>query len=56
MDIMKTTTLVTELQGATVENVQELEEEAGSSFDLFSDTDELADEYNYDYDDYVESM
>ncbi|XP_042393063.1 protein DEFECTIVE IN EXINE FORMATION 1-like [Zingiber officinale] len=45
------------VQGATVENDQELEEEADSSFDLFRDTDELADEYNYDYDDYIdESM
>ncbi|KAG6524948.1 hypothetical protein ZIOFF_014893 [Zingiber officinale] len=44
------------VQGATVENDQELEE-ADSSFDLFRDTDELADEYNYDYDDYIdESM
>lgn len=44
-------------QGATVENDQELEEDADSSFDLLRDTDELADEYNYDYDDYVdESM
>ncbi|XP_042450680.1 protein DEFECTIVE IN EXINE FORMATION 1-like [Zingiber officinale] len=45
------------VQGATMENDQELEEEADSSFDLFRDTDELADEYNYDYDDYIdESM
>ncbi|RRT82160.1 hypothetical protein B296_00000974 [Ensete ventricosum] len=43
--------------GATVENDQDLEEEADSSFDLFRDPEELADEYNYDYDDYVdESM
>lgn len=43
--------------GATVENDQDLEEEADSSFDLFRNTEELADEYNYDYDDYVdESM
>ncbi|KAG6495589.1 hypothetical protein ZIOFF_043415 [Zingiber officinale] len=45
------------VQGATVENDQELEEEADSSFDFFRDTDELVDEYNYDYDDYIdESM
>lgn len=45
------------MQGTTVENDQDLEEEADSSFDLFRDADELADEYNYDYDDYVdESM
>ncbi|MBA0713494.1 hypothetical protein Golax_012527 [Gossypium laxum] len=42
---------------ATVENDQGLEADADSSFDLFRDSDELADEYNYDYDDYVdESM
>ncbi|XP_074592881.1 protein DEFECTIVE IN EXINE FORMATION 1 [Curcuma longa] len=45
------------VQVSTVENDQELEEEADSSFDLLRDADELADEYNYDYDDYVdESM
>ncbi|KAG6527674.1 hypothetical protein ZIOFF_009800 [Zingiber officinale] len=42
------------VQGATVENDQELEEEVDSSFDLFRDTDELVDEYNYDYDDYID--
>ncbi|TYH54732.1 hypothetical protein ES332_D09G190400v1 [Gossypium tomentosum] len=42
---------------ATVENDQGLEADADSYFDLFRDSDELADEYNYDYDDYVdESM
>ncbi|KAL3640714.1 Protein DEFTIVE IN EXINE FORMATION 1 [Castilleja foliolosa] len=42
---------------ATVENSGGLEEEADSSFELLRDSDELADEYNYDYDDYVdESM
>lgn len=41
----------------TVENDGSLEAEADSSFDLFRDSEELADEYNYDYDDYVdESM
>ncbi|KAE8697722.1 Protein DEFECTIVE IN EXINE FORMATION 1 [Hibiscus syriacus] len=44
-------------QEATVENDQGLEADADQSFELFRDTDELADEYNYDYDDYVdESM
>lgn len=42
---------------ATVENEEPLEAEADSSFDIFRENDELADEYNYDYDDYVdESM
>ncbi|XP_057982412.1 protein DEFECTIVE IN EXINE FORMATION 1 [Malania oleifera] len=42
---------------ATVENDGDLEADAESSFDLLRDNDELADEYNYDYDDYVdESM
>ncbi|XVF76766.1 hypothetical protein PTKIN_Ptkin13bG0293400 [Pterospermum kingtungense] len=42
---------------ATVKNEQGLEADADSSFELFRDSDELADEYNYDYDDYVdESM
>ncbi|XP_047961112.1 protein DEFECTIVE IN EXINE FORMATION 1 [Salvia hispanica] len=39
---------------ATVENEGGLEAEADSSFDLFRETDELGDEYNYDYDDYVD--
>ncbi|KAE8727285.1 Protein DEFECTIVE IN EXINE FORMATION 1 [Hibiscus syriacus] len=44
-------------QEATVENDKGLEADADQSFELFRDTDELADEYNYDYDDYVdESM
>ncbi|CAK7333545.1 unnamed protein product [Dovyalis caffra] len=42
---------------ATVENDEGLEADADSSFELFRDSDELADEYSYDYDDYVdESM
>uniref|UniRef100_A0A5B7BQS9 DEX1 C-terminal domain-containing protein n=1 Tax=Davidia involucrata TaxID=16924 RepID=A0A5B7BQS9_DAVIN len=46
-----------DVHAATVENVEGLEAEADSSFELFRDSDELADEYNYDYDDYVdESM
>lgn len=39
---------------ATVENDEGLEADADSSFELFRDNDELADEYNYDYDDYVD--
>jgi hypothetical protein len=39
---------------ATVENEEGLDPDADSSFELFRDTDELADEYNYDYDDYVD--
>ncbi|XVF08240.1 hypothetical protein REPUB_Repub06bG0209500 [Reevesia pubescens] len=42
---------------ATVENDQGLEVDAEKSFELFRDSDELADEYSYDYDDDVdESM
>ncbi|CAH9081889.1 unnamed protein product [Cuscuta epithymum] len=44
-------------QAATAENDGSLDADAESSFELFRDTDDLADEYNYDYDDYVdESM
>ncbi|KAF8402711.1 hypothetical protein HHK36_010799 [Tetracentron sinense] len=39
---------------ATVENDEGLEADADSSFELFRDSEELADEYNYDYDDYVD--
>lgn len=39
---------------ATAENDGVLEAEADSSFDLLRDNDELGDEYNYDYDDYVD--
>lgn len=42
------------VQTATVENEEALEAEADSSFELFRDTNELADEYSYDYDDYVD--
>lgn len=46
-----------DVHAATVENEGSLEAEADSSFDLLRESDELADEYNYDYDDYVdESM
>lgn len=38
----------------TVENDEGLEADADSSFELFREGDELADEYNYDYDDYVD--
>lgn len=42
---------------ATVENDEPLEAGADQSFEIFRENDELADEYNYDYDDYVdESM
>ncbi|CAH1433062.1 unnamed protein product [Lactuca virosa] len=39
---------------ATVENNEALEADADQSFELFRDNDELADEYSYDYDDYVD--
>ncbi|XP_047340883.1 protein DEFECTIVE IN EXINE FORMATION 1 isoform X1 [Impatiens glandulifera] len=42
------------VQAATVQNDEALEADADSSFELFRDNDELADEYNYDYDDYVD--
>ncbi|XAR68857.1 Lambda-carrageenase [Bertholletia excelsa] len=46
-----------DVHATTVENDQGLEADADSSFELFRDSDELADEYSYDYDDYVdESM
>ncbi|PON63713.1 Quinoprotein alcohol dehydrogenase-like domain containing protein [Trema orientale] len=46
-----------EVRAATVENDGGLEADADAAFDLLRDSDELADEYNYDYDDYVdESM
>ncbi|OEL25032.1 Protein DEFECTIVE IN EXINE FORMATION 1 [Dichanthelium oligosanthes] len=38
----------------TVENKEPLEEDADASFDLFRDPEDLPDEYNYDYDDYVD--
>ncbi|KAI3474175.1 hypothetical protein Pfo_028963 [Paulownia fortunei] len=43
-----------DVHAATVENDGGLEADADSSFELFRDSDELADEYNYDYDDYVD--
>lgn len=44
-------------QAVNVQNDEALEAEADSSFELFRENDELADEYSYDYDDYVdESM
>lgn len=39
---------------STVENVEPLDEDADASFDLFRDPEDLPDEYNYDYDDYVD--
>ncbi|KAK4803596.1 hypothetical protein SAY86_003413 [Trapa natans] len=46
-----------DVHSATVENTEGLEVDADQSFELFRDNDELPDEYNYDYDDYVaESM
>lgn len=39
---------------ATVENEEGLEADADQSFELFRENEELADEYNYDYDDYVD--
>ncbi|XP_020202953.1 protein DEFECTIVE IN EXINE FORMATION 1 [Cajanus cajan] len=45
------------IHAATVENEEGLEADADSSFELFRNSEELADEYSYDYDDYVdESM
>ncbi|XP_057458698.1 protein DEFECTIVE IN EXINE FORMATION 1 [Lotus japonicus] len=41
------------VHAATVENDESLEADADSSFELFRESDELADEYSYDYDDYV---
>lgn len=43
-----------DVHAATVENDGGLEAEADSSFELFRENDELGDEYNYDYDDYVD--
>lgn len=43
-----------DVRAATVENEAGLEADADSSFELFRENDELADEYNYDYDDYVD--
>lgn len=43
-----------DVRSATVENEAGLEADADSSFELFRENDELADEYNYDYDDYVD--
>lgn len=41
-------------QSQNLENEDGLEEEADSSFDLFRNREDLPDEYNYDYDDYVD--
>ncbi|XP_073281689.1 protein DEFECTIVE IN EXINE FORMATION 1-like isoform X1 [Primulina huaijiensis] len=42
------------IRAATVENNGGLEADADASFELLRENDELADEYNYDYDDYVD--
>ncbi|XP_073063024.1 protein DEFECTIVE IN EXINE FORMATION 1-like isoform X2 [Primulina eburnea] len=42
------------VHAATVENNGGLEEEADASFELLRENDELTNEYNYDYDDYVD--
>ncbi|XP_008798965.1 protein DEFECTIVE IN EXINE FORMATION 1-like isoform X1 [Phoenix dactylifera] len=42
------------LHATTVENNEVLEEGADSSFDLFRNSEDLADQYGYDYDDYVD--
>lgn len=44
----------TEMHTPTVENTEALDEDADTSFDIFRDTEDLADEYNYDYDDIVD--
>ena len=44
-----------DMHAAGAKNQEGLEEEADASFDLFRDAEDLADEYNYDYDDYVDS-
>ncbi|KAL5217736.1 hypothetical protein ABZP36_018420 [Zizania latifolia] len=41
-------------RAATVENSEPLEDDADTSFNLFRDAEDLPDEYNYDYDDYVD--
>lgn len=46
-----------DVPSANLQNEEALEADADASFDLLRDSDELADEYSYDYDDYVdESM
>jgi len=42
------------IHASTVENDEGLEADADSSFELFRNSEELADEYSYDYDDYVD--
>ncbi|KAK7382579.1 hypothetical protein VNO80_01489 [Phaseolus coccineus] len=43
-----------EVRASTVENDEGLEADADSSFEIFRNSEELADEYSYDYDDYVD--
>lgn len=46
-----------DVPSANLLNEEALEADADASFELLRDSDELADEYSYDYDDYVdESM
>ncbi|KAG4393430.1 hypothetical protein GLYMA_03G076900v4 [Glycine max] len=42
------------IHAATVENDEGLDADADSSFELFRNSEDLADEYSYDYDDYVD--
>ena len=42
-------------QAVNVQNDEALESEDDTSFELFRENDELADEYSYDYDDYVDA-
>uniref|UniRef100_A0A2N9FAV5 DEX1 C-terminal domain-containing protein n=1 Tax=Fagus sylvatica TaxID=28930 RepID=A0A2N9FAV5_FAGSY len=43
-----------DLHVATVKNDEGLEADADSSFELFRESEEVGDEYSYDYDDYVD--
>lgn len=43
-----------DVRAATVENEEGLEADADSSFELFRDNEELPDDYDYDYDDYLD--
>lgn len=43
-----------DVPSANLQNEEALEADADASFELLRDSDELADEYSYDYDDYVD--
>ncbi|XP_016462552.2 protein DEFECTIVE IN EXINE FORMATION 1-like [Nicotiana tabacum] len=43
-----------DVRAATVENEEGLEADADSSFELFRDNEELPEDYDYDYDDYLD--